>query len=75
MWVGSPVVEGSAIEFARQLGSVIYVGAGAMVLYGTPLVEFYGPYVTRTTEFWVMVRARKRKGGRKGGREGGREGG
>jgi hypothetical protein len=64
VWVGSPVVEASTIEFGRQLGSVIYVGAGALVLYGTPLVEFYGPFDTRTTEFWVMVRA-----GKEGGRE------
>jgi hypothetical protein len=63
VWVGSPVVEGSCLEFCRLLGSVIYVGAGAMVLYGTSLNEFYGPYVTRTPEFWVMGTCESEGGG------------
>lgn len=48
-------MESSALEFSRTLGEVIYVGAGAMVVWATPLVEFYGPRVTRVPEFFVMV--------------------
>jgi len=54
-WIASPICEASAIEFSRTLGEVIYVGAGAMVVWATPLVEFYGPRVTRVSEFFVMV--------------------
>ena len=67
VWVGSPVVEASVLEYAFQLGSVIYVGAGAMVLWGTPLVEFYGPFVSRSTEFWVMGTCEYEGGGAGGG--------
>ena len=65
-WIASPIVEASAIEFSRTLGEVIYVGAGAMVVWATPLVEFYGPRVTRVSEFFVMVNegTERRKGGR-----------
>ena len=58
-------MEASAIEFSRTLGEVIYVGAGAMVVWATPLVEFYGPRVTRVSEFFVMVSegTEQRKGG------------
>lgn len=31
VWVASVITEGAVIEFARVLGSVLYVGAGAMV--------------------------------------------
>ena len=31
------------------------MGAGAAVVWATPLVEFYGPRVTRVSEFYVMV--------------------
>jgi len=31
------------------------VGAGAAVVWATPLIEFYGPRVTRVSEFFVMV--------------------
>ena len=54
-WIASPIVEASCVEFSRTLGEVIYVGAGAMVVFATPLVEFYGPRVTRVPEFWAMV--------------------
>jgi len=64
-WIASPICEASAIEFSRTLGEVIYVGAGAMVVFATPLVEFYGPRVTRVSEFFVMVS--ERTGDRKRG--------
>lgn len=67
-WIASPIVEASCFEFSRTLGEVIYVGAGAMVVWATPLVEFYGPRVSRVPEFFVMV-----SGGRQDGREGSEE--
>ena len=54
-WLASPIVEASCVEFYRGLGEVLYVGTGAMIVWATPLVEFYGPKVTRVPEFWVMV--------------------
>lgn len=31
VWIGSVITEAAVIEFSRVLGSVLYVGAGAMV--------------------------------------------
>lgn len=55
-WIASPFIEAAAIEYAFQLGSIVYIGAGAMVLWATPVVEVYGPRVSRSVEFWIMVR-------------------
>jgi hypothetical protein len=54
-WLASPIAEASCVEFYRGLGEVLYVGTGAMIVWATPLVEFYGPRVSRVPEFWVMV--------------------
>lgn len=40
---------------AGGLGSVVFVGGGAAVMDNAVLLEFYGPLVQRTIEFWITV--------------------
>ena len=56
VWVGSPILEFVSIEYgAGVIGSIIYVGIGALVIGGSPVYEAYTDLVTPTTEFWVGV--------------------
>lgn len=48
--------EAAVGEANGGVGSVLFVGAGAAVLEDAILIEFYGPLVQRSVEFWIGVR-------------------
>lgn len=53
VFIGAPFIEGAAIEFMRAMGSVIYVGIGALVLGAAPIIEWYTSLVSPSIDIWV----------------------
>jgi hypothetical protein len=48
--------ETAVMEAASGIGSLTFIADGAMVIANTPLIEWYGPLVQKSIEFYVMVR-------------------
>ena len=54
VWIGCPTMEFVPLEHGGNvIGSVIYVGMGALVIGGSPVYEAYTNLVTHTAEFWI----------------------